>query len=64
LISPCSLSSSSPGVWETSGIIDASALFGPDTWLSDVQAHAPTTPPGGAAVTVGDGQLFLMRPAG
>jgi hypothetical protein len=32
-----------PGVWETSGIIDASALFGADSWLSDVQAHPPTT---------------------
>jgi hypothetical protein len=28
-----------PGVWETGGIIDTTALFGPDTWLSDVQAH-------------------------
>jgi Bacterial protein of unknown function (DUF839) len=53
-----------PGVWETSGIIDTTSLFGPDTWLSDVQAHPPTTPPGGATVTVEDGQLFLMRPAG
>jgi Alkaline phosphatase PhoX len=52
-----------PGIWETSGIIDASALFGADTWLSDVQAHPPTTPPGGAAVTVEDGQLFVMTPA-
>jgi secreted PhoX family phosphatase len=53
-----------PGVWETSGIIDASALFGADSWLSDVQAHPPTTAPGGATVTVEDGQLFLMRPTG
>jgi len=53
-----------PGVWETSGIIDASALFGADTWLSDVQAHPPTTPPVGPTVTVEDGQLFLMRPTG
>jgi Alkaline phosphatase PhoX len=53
-----------PGVWETSGIIDSSGLFGPDTWLSDVQAHPPTTPPVGPAVTVEDGQLFLMSPAG
>jgi hypothetical protein len=53
-----------PGVWETSGIIDASALFGADSWLSDVQAHPPTTPPGGSTVTVEDGQLFLMRPTG
>jgi hypothetical protein len=53
-----------PGVWESSGIIDASALFGADTWVSDVQAHPPTTPPGGPTVTVEDGQLFLMTPAG
>jgi hypothetical protein len=53
-----------PGVWETSGIIDTSALFGADTWLSDVQAHPPTTAPGGTTVTVEDGQLFLMHPTG
>ena len=52
-----------PGIWETSGIIDTSALFGADTWLSDVQAHPPTTPPGGPTVTVEDGQLFIMRPS-
>jgi len=52
-----------PGVWETSGIIDASLLFGENTWLSDVQAHPPTTAPGGVTVTVEDGQLFLMTPA-
>ena len=51
-----------PGVWETSGIIDTTALFGADTWLSDVQAHPPTTAP--APLTVEDGQLFLMTPAG
>ena len=27
------------GSWETSGIIDASALYGAGTWLLDVQAH-------------------------
>jgi hypothetical protein len=53
-----------PGVWETSGIIDTSAMFGADTWLSDVQAHPPTTPPAGPTVTVEDGQLFLLRPSG
>lgn len=53
-----------PGVWETSGIIDTSGLFGPDTWLSDVQAHPPTTAPGGTTVTVEDGQLFLLHPTG
>ena len=52
-----------PGVWETSGIIDASPLFGSDTWVSDVQAHSPTAPPGGTTVTVEDGQLFLLRPS-
>ena len=51
-----------PGVWETSGIIDVSSLFGANTWISDVQAHAPTTAPGGSTVTVEDGQLFLLRP--
>jgi hypothetical protein len=52
-----------PGVWETSGIIDASSMFGDDTWLSDVQAHPPTTAPGGSTVTVEDGQLILLTPA-
>lgn len=27
------------GEWESSGIVDASALFGPGTFLVDVQAH-------------------------
>ena len=49
-----------PGSWETSGIINTSAQFGRDTWLTDVQAHAPTTPP--APNTVEDGQLLLLRP--
>jgi hypothetical protein len=49
-----------PGIWESSGIIDASALYGPNTWLFDVQAHPPTTAP--APNTVEDGQLLLLRP--
>ena len=53
-----------PGVWETSGIIDVSSIFGPDTWLSDVKPHGPTTAPGGTTVTVEDGQLFIMKPKG
>lgn len=48
-----------PGVWETSGIVDASGIFGDDSWLLDVQAHDPTTPP--TETTVEDGQLVLMR---
>ncbi len=47
-----------PGIWETSGIIDATKLFGSDTWLFDVQAHAPTTAPG--VNTVEDGQLMML----
>jgi len=50
-----------PGVWETSGIIDASEFYGRDSWLSVVQAHSPTAQP--LPNTVEDGQLFLMRPA-
>jgi hypothetical protein len=48
----------SPGVWETSGIIESSSLFGPDSWLFDVQAHSPTVAP--RPNTVEDGQLLLM----
>ena len=47
-----------PGIWETSGIIDGEGLFGDGTWLFDVQAHPPTTPPG--TNTVEDGQLLLL----
>ena len=45
------------GVWETSGIV----AFGRDSFLFDVQAHPPTTPPGGRPVTVEDGQLLILR---
>jgi hypothetical protein len=49
-----------PGVWETSGIIDVSGLFGQGiAWLTVVQAHSPTTAP--APNTVEDGQLLLLR---
>ncbi len=47
-----------PGVWETSGIIDTSSIFGNDSWLFDVQAHSPTRAP--LPNTVEDGQLMLM----
>ena len=50
-----------PGIWETSGIVEASGVFGPGTWLYDVQAHAPTVPPD-AASQAEDGQLLLLRP--
>jgi hypothetical protein len=47
-----------PGIWETSGIIDTTSLFGRDSWLFDVQAHSPTRAP--LPNTVEDGQLLLM----
>ncbi|MGI8603180.1 MAG: hypothetical protein ACR2OZ_09280 [Verrucomicrobiales bacterium] len=49
-----------PGVWETSGIIDAEHLFGRDSWLFDVQAHPPTAAPD--PNTLEDGQLLLLLP--
>lgn len=51
-------STPAPGVWESSGIIDGTTLFGADSWLFDVQAHSPTRAP--VANTVEDGQLLLM----
>lgn len=50
-----------PGIWETSGIIDASSFFGDGSWIVDAQAHPPTTAPGHG--TVEDGQLLIMTPA-
>lgn len=49
------------GIWESSGIIDASGLFGADTWLTVVQAHSPSLIP--APNTVEDGQLLMLLPA-
>ncbi len=49
------------GIWETSGVIDSSETFGPDSWVFDVQAHAPTVAP--AAGTVEDGQILILRRA-
>ena len=51
----------SPGVWESSGIIDTSTIFGADSWLFDVQAHGPTVPPNVASQGE-DGQLLLLVP--
>lgn len=50
------------GVWETSGIIDTSALFGVGSFLFDVQAHSPTA--ASAPNTVEDGQLLLLKRVG
>ena len=50
------------GIWETSGIVKSQRAFGRNTFLFDVQAHPPTTPPGGKPVTQEDGQLLILRP--
>ncbi len=48
-----------PGEWESSGVIDASAILGPNTWLFDVQAHTLKTPQFGG--TDEGGQLLVLR---
>jgi len=58
-----------PGSWESSGIIDASAAFGPGAFLIDVQAHgweietAPSPYPG-IDLKREAGQLMLLRVPG
>lgn len=58
-----------PGSWESSGIIDASAAFGPGAFLVDVQAHgyeiatAPSPFPGITYMREA-GQLLLFREPG
>jgi hypothetical protein len=47
------------GSWESSGIIDVSAIFGPGAWLVDVQAHTLDVPQFDG-VDEG-GQLLLIR---
>jgi hypothetical protein len=47
------------GSWESSGIIDVSAIFGEGTWLVDVQAHTLKVAQFGG-VDEG-GQLLLIR---
>src|SRR5262249_12171731 len=51
-----------PGSWETSGVIDASALYGPGTWLIDVQAH--TIQRNNLLVGKEGGQLLLLDTSG
>lgn len=48
-----------PGSWETTGIIDVSAFFGPGAWLTAVQAHTLAAEQLGG-VDEG-GQLLLIR---
>lgn len=50
------------GDWESSGIIDASDLYGKGSWLLDVQAHSLERPTvNGVPVNGPDGQLLLMN---
>ncbi|MFZ0013819.1 MAG: hypothetical protein WAL25_06840 [Acidimicrobiia bacterium] len=51
---------------ESSGIVDASAFFGPGSWLLDVQAHGTnvtedTTSEPGTVIKREDGQLMLLE---
>jgi secreted PhoX family phosphatase len=50
--------------WESSGIVDASEWFGPDTWLLDVQAHRDFVDEemeGSVRVKREAGQLLLLE---
>ena len=58
--------STNKGAWESSGILDVSSVFGPGTFLVDVQAHGWDTPvPGGndppAVQQREHGQLLVLR---
>ena len=66
------------GLWESSGVIASDAIFGPGTFIINVQAHIGTTSrmrrniskPGGGTYTQAeavalfaeDGQVLIMRP--
>jgi len=56
----------SPGSWESSGVINASRFLGRDRWLLDVQAHTATAPQPGRSLepnssTGEDGQLLEIK---
>ena len=50
------------GEWKSTGIVDASSIFGPDSWLLTVQAHNLPVPQFGNRR--GSGQLLLLRGPG
>lgn len=57
-------------LWESSGVIDASPLFGPGSWLLDVQAHTIDSREAsqkmgieGDAQLVEGGQILLLKPS-
>lgn len=45
-----------PGVWESSGVVDASAMFGTGWWLLDVQAHGAKVPQAGPSLRPNTGR--------
>lgn len=50
--------------WETSGIVDASAWFGPGAWIFDVHAHKrddDTNPVPGCPDCREAGQILLAK---
>ncbi len=49
------------GIWETTGVVDTSSMFGDGTFVFNVQAHSPTAAPGDN--TVEDGQLLILLPS-
>jgi hypothetical protein len=56
------------GTWESSGIVDVSAVFGPGAFLVDIQAHQWDMPAGAGndppAVPQRErGQLLLIKTA-
>ncbi|MET0800946.1 MAG: hypothetical protein ABWZ53_07250 [Actinomycetota bacterium] len=58
-----------PGVWESSGVIDVSAFFGPGSWLLDAQAHDTSVRQQGPSLKIDSGkgergQLLLVHIAG
>jgi hypothetical protein len=55
------------GTWESSGIVNASALFGPGTWLANAQAHSIWVEAAGAddyTRKLEGGQLVLLTVPG
>ena len=55
-----------PGVWESTGVVDASAFFGPGAWLLNVQAHHTRILQQGIDLGIDSaagerGQLILLR---
>lgn len=57
---------SSKGSWESSGIVNASGIFGPGAWLLDVQAHTLFVDTQVRTVTVGSasGPITFKREGG